>query len=83
MAYNKINYYKRVIRVQDKVLELQRQNEDLTLKEIYWQHIYEKVETICYRTYNTYLGVPAKRELKKLLEAQNLNEEDLNQLTLF
>ncbi|MCD9636692.1 hypothetical protein [Tenacibaculum maritimum] len=84
MAYNKINYYKSVIKVQNKVLELKSQDEDLTFKEIYWEYIYEKVDDICYRTYHTYLGVPAKRELKKLLEAENLRiEEQSKQLNLF
>lgn len=78
MAYNKINFYKKIIEVQNLVLELKRQNEDLYYKEIYWQYIEPKYH-ICYRTFNSYMSINAKRELKKLLE----KKKNTNQLNLF
>lgn len=87
MAYNKKNYYKNVIKIQNIVLELKKQDEELTYKEIYWKYIFEVESNICYRTFHTYLGVPAKRELKKLLEVDRLKIEEENkqnnQLNLF
>ncbi|MCT4698480.1 hypothetical protein [Tenacibaculum haliotis] len=77
MAYNKKNFYKKVIKVQNLVLDKKRENEDLFLKEIYWGFIYQQYD-ICYRTYCSYLGVNAKSELKKLLEKEQLLKEQLN-----
>ncbi len=74
MAYNKKNYYKRIIKVQNVVLERKKENEDLFLKEIYWEDIFPKFD-ICYRTFNTYLGIPAKRELKKIEEKERIENQ--------
>lgn len=66
MAYNKTHFYKRIIKVQE-IVKREKFTNGLTYKEIYHQHIAEQFN-ICYRTFTTYLGVPAKRELKKLQE---------------
>ncbi|CAA0159775.1 conserved hypothetical protein [Tenacibaculum maritimum] len=67
MAYNKKNFYKKVIKVQNIVLEKKRENEDLYYKQIYWEFI-EPIFNISYKTFNNYMGINAKRELKKLTE---------------
>lgn len=64
MAYNKINFYKKIIEIQELTLH-QYHKVGLTYKEIYWRFIYPKY-FISYRTFHTYLGTPAKRELKML-----------------
>ncbi|QSS96608.1 hypothetical protein [Psychroflexus sp. ALD_RP9] len=64
MAYNKINYYKRIIEIQELTLKLHN-FKNMYYKEIYWQHIEPKYH-ISYRTFHEYLGIPAARELKKL-----------------
>lgn len=64
MAYNKINFYKKIIEIQELTYKLYHTKE-MYYKEIYWQHIYPKYH-ISYRTYHNYLGIPAKRELKKI-----------------
>lgn len=69
MAYNRVNYYTKIIDIQNEVLALKSQNEDMYYKEIYWQYIYPKWR-ISYRTFHTYLGINAKRELKLLKEKQ-------------
>ncbi|MFL0063465.1 hypothetical protein [Tenacibaculum maritimum] len=74
MAYNKKNYYKRIIKIQNLVLKKKAENSDLFLKEIYWEFVYPNFD-ICYRTYNSYLGIPAKRELKKLIEQERINQK--------
>ena len=66
MAYNKKNFYRRVIEIQNIVLDLKNKDMDLFYKNIYWEHI-EPVYKISYRTFNNYLGINAKRELKKLI----------------
>ena len=76
MAYNKVNFYKRIIQIQNEVLEWKNKDGDMFYKEIYWKYIYPKYH-ISYRTFNSYMGINAKRELKKL---QN---EKKNQLSLF
>lgn len=87
MAYNKKNYYKTVIAIQNRVRQLKMEDGDLMLKEIYWKHIYGKMAYISYRTFGDYLGVPAQRELKKIKEAEHLENEEknlkINQLSLF
>lgn len=65
MAYNRENFLKRVIQMQELVLKLQAQDEDMFLKEIYWQHVYPSFG-ISYRTFHNWLGINAKAELKKL-----------------
>ncbi|MFJ1492619.1 hypothetical protein [Capnocytophaga canis] len=68
MAYNRINLLKKIIEVQELTLH-QYHKVGLTYKEIYWQHIYPKYH-ICYRTFHTYLGTPAKKQLKELQQAK-------------
>lgn len=75
MAYNKTNFYKKVIKIQDVTQEHKFQG--LTYKEIYHKYI-EAQFHISIRTYGTYLGIPAKRELKKIQEKEISNG---NQLT--
>jgi len=76
MAFNKKNYFTKIIKIQEITTE-QKFRHGLTYKEIYFQFI-EPNYHISIRTYGTYLGVPAKRELKKLQEKENSNG---NQLT--
>lgn len=64
MAYNKKNYYEKVIQIQE-ITQNQMHKFGLTYKEIYHKFI-EKQFYISRRTYQTYLETPAKRELKKL-----------------
>ncbi len=73
MAYNKKNYYKTIVKIQDITL-MQYHQFGLTYKEIYHKFI-EHQFCVSKRTYHSYLGVPAKRELKKLeaIEKANLN----------
>ena len=80
MAYNKKNYYKRIIKIQKIVLEKQQENHQLFLKEIYWDFIFPEFD-ISYRTFNSYLGISPKRELKKILEKEeyNLKQQELHQ----
>jgi hypothetical protein len=70
MAYNKKNYWLLIIDIQELVLKLQDEHLDIRLKRIHKDFVYPKYK-ITYRTLSTYLGVPAKRELKKYLEIEN------------
>lgn len=74
MAYNKKNFYKRIIKIQNLVLKKKDENAELFFKEIYWQFIYPNYD-ISYRTYNSYLAIPAKRELKKIIEQEQINQK--------
>lgn len=65
MAYNKKNYYRRIIEIQNLVINLQNKNGDIYMKTIYWEYIEPKYH-ISYRTFHTYLGINAKRKLKEL-----------------
>ncbi|MFL0086939.1 hypothetical protein [Tenacibaculum maritimum] len=70
MSYNRINYLKKVVEVQNYVLKIQEQEndkreKDLMLKEIFWDFIHPKYH-ICYKTFHTYLGINAKKQLKEL-----------------
>ncbi|SDE75402.1 hypothetical protein [Riemerella columbipharyngis] len=69
MAYNKKNYYKRIMEIQE-ITNIQRHQYGLSYKEIYWAYIEPKY-FISKKTYHTYLGIPAKRELKKIIENEN------------
>lgn len=82
MAYNKKNYYKRIIKVQTLVLKKQKENKDLFLKEIYWESVFPEFD-ICYRTFHTWLGINAKRELKKLREQEELQKQIQPKLELW
>ncbi len=75
MAYNKKNYYQKIIRIQ-KITEEQKFVYGLTYKEIFYKYI-EPQFHISFRTFETYIGVPAKRELKKLLEKEKTNGDQL------
>lgn len=75
MAYNKSNYYKKIIKIQE-ITQVQKHQHGLTYKEIYYKHIEEQFN-ISSRTYRTYLGIPAKRELKKLQEMERLKGQQL------
>lgn len=70
MAYNRKNYLRRIIEIQNIVLKIKWEDEDIYLKNIYWEHI-EPVYKISYRTFNKYLGINAKKELKQLNILQN------------
>lgn len=65
MAYNKKNYYKRVIEIQE--LTTQCRELGMTFTHIYDKYIKGHYH-ISKRTFDEYLGVPAERELKKLVE---------------
>ncbi|AXG70457.1 hypothetical protein KORDIASMS9_02697 [Kordia sp. SMS9] len=69
MAYSKKNKYKRIIDIQEIVK--QYQNEGLSNTKIFELHI-EPIYRISKRTFDEYLGVPAQRELKKIIEQENL-----------
>ncbi|MBE7628433.1 hypothetical protein [Tenacibaculum piscium] len=77
MAYNQKNLLKRIIRVQKIVLQKQCEDEDITYKELYWKFIQPEF-LISYRTFHTYLGTPAKRELKKLENNSSVKKETPN-----
>lgn len=72
MAFKKTNYYKRIIKIQE-ITQMQKHQFGLTYKEIFHLFIEEQYN-ICIRTYRNYLGVPAKRELKKLQEIEKQKE---------
>lgn len=76
MAFNKKNYYRKIVKIQE-ITQMQYHQFGLSYKEIYYQFIEEQF-SISKRTYHTYLGVPAKRELKKL-EAEEINAEENKQ----
>jgi hypothetical protein len=75
MAFNKKNYYKKIIEIQE-ITEEQKFRQGLTYKEIFYKFIEPKYH-ISIRTYGTYLGVPAKRELKKLQESEHKGGDQL------
>lgn len=75
MAYNRTNLLTKIIEVQELTLH-QYHKVGLTYKEIYWRYIFPKYH-ISYRTFHTYLGINAKKELKELQQAKN------DQLDLF
>lgn len=63
MAYNKENYYKRIIDIQE--ITATHQKAGLNNTEIFKRFIAPKY-IISKRTFDEYLGIPAKRELKKI-----------------
>lgn len=76
MAYNRKNFLTKVLKVQE--IALYHNKQGLFFKEIY--HLYiEKQFHISKRTFDTYLGINAKKELKEL----KANQEQNNQLQLF
>lgn len=76
MAYNRNNFLTKVLKVQE--IALYHNKQGLFFKEIY--HLYiEKQFHISKRTFDTYLGINARKELKEL----KANQEQNNQLQLF
>ncbi len=63
MAYNRRNYLKRIVEIQQLVLR--EQENGATLVWIYRNRIKERYH-ISYSTFNNYLGMPAAKELKEL-----------------
>lgn len=63
MAYNRKNYLKKVLKVQQITLEHRARG--LYFKEIYHEYIENQFD-ICQRTYESYLGINAKKQLKDL-----------------
>ncbi len=76
MAYNRENFLTKVLAVQDIVLR--ERNNGLFYKEIYHKYI-EKQFHISKRTFDTYIGINAKKQLREL----KLKKENDNQLELF
>ncbi|AND63616.1 hypothetical protein AX766_03940 [Flavobacterium covae] len=72
MAYNKKNYYKRIIEIQEIVKKEKFKNGKLQ-KEIYWAIVQPKY-LICERTFSTYLSVNAKKLLKDLEQKEQRNQ---------
>lgn len=77
MAYNKENFYKRIIEIQ--TVTLRERKRGLFFKEIYHKFI-ENDYHISKRTYDSYLGINAKKLLKDL---QAKKEQQNTQLNLF
>lgn len=69
MAYNRLNYLRRVIEIQNITLKHKRLG--LYQKEIYHKFI-ENVYYIHMRTYENYLYINAKKQLKDLEQKQTL-----------
>ena len=65
MAYNQRYFYRRVIAVQELVLLYKKQG--VSQKYIYQVYI-ESQYQISYSTYNSWLAIPAKRNLRRLEE---------------
>ena len=76
MAYNRKNFLTKVLKVQEIALHHRKQG--LFFKEIYHLHI-ENQHNICKRTFDSYLGINARKELKDLQQTNQNN----NQLNLF
>ena len=75
MAYNNRNVLKRMVRVQDIVLE----HKKCGVTQLYvYEKVIEPMFHISYSTFNRYLAYPAKLELRK--EKQ---QQDKRQLNLF
>ncbi len=63
MAYNKRNYFERIVEIQNITLEYKKKG--VTQIWIYRNHI-EKKYNISLRTYNAYLAINAKKSLQDL-----------------
>lgn len=72
MAYNRENFLRRVIEVQDIVNGYKKK--DVPQKVIFEKYIKEQYH-ISYSCYNEYLGVPAAAQLKKLLAEKERKKE--------
>jgi hypothetical protein len=82
MAYSKINYYRRIIDIQNIVLKQKELDPSITQKEIYYNNIYP-VYKISIRTYTTYLSINAKAKIKQLQKNTEADDNSNNQLKLF
>lgn len=71
MSYNKENFLKRVIEVQEITWHYRQRG--LFYKEIYHNYI-EKQFKISKRTFSKYLGISAKRDLKSLKQKSPLKK---------
>ena len=67
MAYNRENLLRRIIEIQDIVLQYKKKY--VPQKTIYEKYIKERFH-ISYSSFNRYLNVPAKAELKELLTGE-------------
>lgn len=76
MAYTRENILKRILKIQEIALHHRKQG--LFFKEIFHLHIEHQFH-ICKRTFDSYLGTNARKELREL----NEKKEDKNQLNLF
>jgi hypothetical protein len=76
MAYNRENFLKKVLKVQELALRYRKQ--DLFFKEIFYKHV-ENQFNISKRTFDSYMGINAKKQLKEIQEKKQQN----NQLNLF
>jgi len=77
MAYNRENLLRKIIAIQNTVLEYKKK--DVPQKTIFEKYI--KVQYhISYSCFNDYLAVPAKAQLQKLIADR---EQQNNQLNLF
>lgn len=63
MGYNRKNYLKKVLKIQEITLKYRK--EGLYFKNIYHEYIADQFN-ISQKTYENYLGVNAKKQLKEL-----------------
>lgn len=63
MAYNRENYLKRIIEIQELVLN--EQEHGATLRWIYREKVRHRYHISC-SSFNNYLSIPAAKELKDL-----------------
>jgi hypothetical protein len=71
MAYNKRYFYQRVAEIQDVVFEAQKNGASLAW--IYRNKIRRQFH-ISKSTFDNYLGIPAKAELKRIEENEHQNQ---------
>lgn len=77
MAYNNRNTLKKMVRVQDIVLEQKKKG---VTQVFVYENIIKDMFLISYATFNRWLAYPAKAELK---HGKKKNTENEMQLTLF
>ena len=63
MAYNRRNFLKKVLRIQE--ITIKYRDDGLYFKNIYHKYIEEQFN-ISQGTYETYLGINARKQLKEL-----------------
>ena len=76
MSYNRENFLRKVLKVQE--IALLHSKQGLFFKEIYHLHVEYQFD-ICKRTFDSYLGINARKQLKELHQ----NKQNHNQLNLF